>query len=91
MAEKNSEKINFNVPPSLKRDIECLASSHGKTLSAFMLDVCSILVKNNSARIREQKKREQEPINFGEVKQKKITTKNPTQSDSNMNGADDNE
>ena len=61
----NIEKINFNVPANLKKDIERLASSHGKTLSAFMLDVCSILVKNNAERIKAQAQREKEPINFG--------------------------
>lgn len=72
----NTEKINFNVSPTLKRDIERLASSYGKNLSAFMIDVCNVLVKNNTARIKEQAAREKEPINFGgDVKTAKNKTK----------------
>lgn len=72
----NTDKINFNISPILKRDIERLASSHGKNLSAFMLDVCNQLVKANADRIKEQALREKEPINFGgavESKPKKTT------------------
>lgn len=65
MANANTEKINFNISPNLKRDIERLASSHGKSLSAFMLDVCKILVDSNKDRIKEQAEREKQPINFG--------------------------
>lgn len=73
----NTEKINFNVSPTLKRDIERLSSSYGKNLSAFMIDVCNVLVKNNTARIKEQAAREKEPINFGgDVKTAKNKTKN---------------
>lgn len=72
----NVEKINFNVPANLKKDIERLAATHGKTLSAFLVDVCSILVTNNRERIQEQAQREKEPINFGvDVKPTKKTTK----------------
>ena len=59
------EKINFNVSADLKRNIERLASYHGKTLTAFMLDVCNFIVKANNAKITEQAAREKEPINFG--------------------------
>jgi len=64
MANANTEKINFNVSPDLKRDIERLANSHGKSLSAFMLEVCNILVDCNKDRIKEQADRERDPINF---------------------------
>ena len=60
-----TDKINFNISPGLKRDIERLACSHGKTLSAFMIEVCNILVKTNKDRIKEQAEREKQPINFG--------------------------
>ena len=59
------DKINFNISPELKRDIERLACSHGKNLSAFMVEVCNILVTTNRDRIREQAEREGQPINFG--------------------------
>lgn len=79
------DKINFNISPDLKRDIERLAMTHGKTLSAFMLEMCNILVDNNKDRIREQALREKQPINFGEgVK----TAKTDAQIDSK--DADDN-
>ena len=92
----NFEKINFNISPKLKRDVERLACSHGKTLSAFMLDICDQLSKANADRIKEQAQREQEPINFGgnvqtskTVKTKKAATKKPAaQVDL---GGDDNE
>lgn len=74
----NTEKINFNISPNLKRDVERLANTYGKTLSAFMLDVCNKLVKANADRIQEQAQREKDPINFGEVRQpktKKTATK----------------
>ena len=61
----NTDKINFNVPADVKRDVERLACSHGKTLSAFMLGVCQQLIKANIDRIKEQALREEEPINFG--------------------------
>lgn len=80
MAEKNSEKINFNIAPSLKSDIEFLAYSHGKTLSAFMLEVCKFLVSNNKERIERQKQLAAEPINF---------TSPVAQSDSKLTGGDD--
>ena len=68
------DKINFNISSDLKHDIERLANSHGKTLSAFMLDVCNILVESNKDRIREQAEREKQPINFGNS----VETKNRT-------------
>lgn len=96
----NTEKINFNISPTLKRDIERLASSYGKNLSAFMIDVCSVLIKNNMARIKEQAAREKEPINFGgDVKNTKnktkktdktATKKSSTRSNSHVIGVDDN-
>lgn len=79
------DKINFNISPDLKRDIERLAMTHGKTLSAFMVEVCNELVKINAARIKEQAQREKEPINFGESGK---TTKTTAQIDSK--DADDN-
>ena len=95
-----TEKINFNISPTLKRDIERLANSYGKNLSAFMIDVCNILVKNNAARIKEQAAREKEPINFGgnvttkKNKSKKTDKpaikKSSTQSNSKVIGVDDN-
>ena len=63
----NTEKINFNISPKLKKDLERLASSYGKTLSAFMLDICNQLSKANADRIKQQAQREKEPINFGDV------------------------
>ena len=63
----NTEKINFNISPKLKKDVERLACSHGKSLSAFMLDICNQLSKANADRIKEQALREQEPINFGDA------------------------
>ena len=59
------DKINFIISPDLKRDIERLACSHGKTLSAFMIEVCNILVESNRERIKAQAEREKQPINFG--------------------------
>ena len=94
----NTEKINFNVSQTLKRDIERLASSYGKNLSAFMIDVCNILVKNNTARIKEQALREKEPMNFGgdvkttktkNKKTDKTAIKKSAQSNSEI-GVDDN-
>ena len=67
MANTNTEKINFNLPPKLKKDIERLANSYGKSLSAFMLDICNQLSKANADRIKAQALREKEPINFGDV------------------------
>lgn len=61
----STEKINFNVPAKVKQDIERLAISHGKTLSAFLCEVCIILVNANAERIKAQAQREKEPINFG--------------------------
>lgn len=103
MANANTEKINFNVSPDLKRDIERLANSHGKTLSAFMLDVCKILVDSNKDRIKEQAEREKQPINFGgnvqtakskktraKAKKKSAEQSNSPVNDSPMNGVDDN-
>lgn len=80
------DKINFNISPDLKRDIERLASSHGKTLSAFMLDVCNILVDNNKDRIREQAEREKQPINFGEGVKTAKTTAQIDSKDADDNG-----
>ena len=64
-SDKKTEKINFLVSEQMKQNIELLASSYNKNLSAFMLDVCSQLIKSNSQRIKEQKARASEPINFG--------------------------
>jgi len=65
-----------------------------------MIDVCNILVKNNTARIKEQALREKEPINFGgDVKNTKnktkktdktATKKSSTRSNSHVMGVDDN-
>lgn len=63
----NSEKINFNISPKLKKDIERLASWHGKSLSAFMLDICNTLAKANADRIKEQADHEKQLVNFGDV------------------------
>ena len=69
------DKINFNISPDLKRDIERLACSHGKTLSAFMIEVCNFL-ETNRDRIKAQAEREKQPINFGgSVETKKTTNK----------------
>lgn len=95
------DKINFNISPELKRDIERLAHSYGKTLSAFLLDVCKTLVDSNKDRIKEQTEREKQPINFGgnvqttKPKKTRTKTKKAAQSDSPvndspMNGVDDN-
>lgn len=76
----NFEKINFNISPKLKKDIERLASSYGKTLSAFMLDICNQLSKANADRIKQQALREQEPINFGGNVQTSKTVKKKAKS-----------
>ena len=68
-----TEKINFNVSPNIKRDIELLASSHNKTLSAFMIEVCNILIESNKDRIQKQFELANQPINFGG----NVTTKKP--------------
>ena len=75
MATKNIEKINFNVTPALKKEVELLASSYNKNLSVFMVEVCTHLVKNNAQRIKEQKARASEPINFGDVAAPKTVKK----------------
>lgn len=73
----NTDKINFNVSPNVKRDIERLANTHGKTLSAFMQDVCKILIDSNKDRIKEQAEREKQPLNFGgNVTTKKTRSRN---------------
>ena len=76
MATKNIEKINFNVTPALKKEVELLASSYNKNLSVFMVEVCTHLVKNNAQRIKEQKARASEPINFGGELDNKTAKKN---------------
>lgn len=100
MANANTEKINFNVSPNLKRNVERLASSYGKTLSAFMLDVCNQIVKVNADRIKEQAEREKQPLNFGTSdvkpttktkKARRTNTKKAAQSDSPAKDADDND
>jgi len=77
----NTEKINFNISPKLKKDIERLASSYGKSLSAFMLDICNQLSKANADRIKQQAQREKEPINFGDVVNKQVTPKKSRKKD----------
>ncbi len=77
------DKINFNVPADLKQDIERLAMTHGKTLSAFLVEVCNELVKANRDRIKEQTEREKQPINFGgSVEIKKSANKKPVAQES---------
>ena len=49
------DKINFNIPVSVKTDIEFLAASFSMNISEFMVATCEQLTKKYAGRIRTQK------------------------------------